>query len=113
MSLSKDKVTNELRSLNQRFHSESLEPKELFHALRQLGIEPIQSILVSLYPDSGNTWCGELVDDSMGAIEFDIDLADPSNSTVQKLGDDRFKSRRGQILRSAVSELRAEQDKAR
>jgi len=113
MSLTKDKVVEELRSLNEQFHSESLEPKGLFHALRQLGIEPMHSILISLYPDSGSTWCGELFDESMGPVEFDVDLADYANSTVQALCDDMFRSRRGQILRSAVLEIRAELEEMR
>ena len=108
MSLTDHKTLSEIRSLNERFHSESLEPKGLFCALRQLGIEPMHSVLIELYPDSGDTWSGELVNESMGPLKFDLDLANHTNSNVEKLGDDRFANRRGQILWSAVLVIRDE-----
>lgn len=98
----------ELRTLNRRFHGGSLGPKSLLSALRLLGIDPATSILISLYPDSGDTWCGELVDQDMSPIKFDIDLANPKHSAMENLGDDRFTNRQGQIVWSAIMILQDE-----
>ena len=108
MTLTDEKALDELRLLNKQFRAGLVQPSGLLEALKDLGIEPSQAILLSIYPDSGNTWCGQLDDVNLGLIEFDIDLADCRYSSYRKLGIGDFRKRQGQVLLSALEALRAE-----
>lgn len=108
MSLTEEKVLTDLRALNANFHAGSIEPLGIIAALRQLGVEPLRSVLIELFPDSGDTWVGELVDEDLNAVRFDIDLEDAANSRLHPLGAERFRKRQGQILWTAVQTIMGE-----
>ncbi|MGC3875394.1 hypothetical protein ACPF7Z_19315 [Halomonas sp. GXIMD04776] len=69
-----DSVKEELIELNEKLHKKLLVNENFYKQLMQKGFAYHQCLLVSLFPDSSNTYCGKLIRQDGSVFEFDIDL---------------------------------------
>ena len=69
-----ESITDELLKLNKKFHSKSLLTESFYVQLEQAGFMYKKCILINLFPDSSNTYCGKIIRQDGQVFEFDIDL---------------------------------------
>lgn len=69
-----ESVTGDLVELNRKFHDKLLLSGDFYKQLMQAGLAYRQCLLVSIFPDSANTYCGKVIKQDGDVIEFDIDL---------------------------------------
>lgn len=69
-----DSVKEELIELNEKFHKKLLVNEVFYKQLMKNGFSYHQCLLVSIFPDSSNTYCGKLIRQDGCVFEFDIDL---------------------------------------
>lgn len=74
-------VKEELVELNHKFHKRLLGTEAFYKQLILNGIAYRQCLLVSVYPDSSNTYCGKVIRQDGNVIEFDVDLDTPEYSS--------------------------------
>ncbi len=73
MSIQAQRYKHSLKLLNQKFHTLSIEPYAIYKELLLLRVDIQRSLLINLYPDSGNTYCGSLIDQRGVYKSFDLD----------------------------------------
>ena len=64
----------EVIDINTKFHQKTLLESEFYRQLMQAGFVYSQCILISIFPDGGNTYCGKIIRQDGRVIEFDIDF---------------------------------------
>jgi hypothetical protein len=69
-----ESVKEELIELNDKFHKKLLVTDAFYKQLMQSGFDYRHCLLVSIFPDSSNTYCGKLIRQDGNVFEFDIDL---------------------------------------
>lgn len=86
MSIQAQRYKHSLKLLNQKFHALAIEPYAIYQELLLLGVDIQKSLLIDLCPDSGNTYCGSLIDQNGDYKEFDIDcdMSELSELKTQK-----------------------------
>ena len=67
-------IREELIELNDKFHNKSLVTESFYKQLVQAGFAYRQCVLISIFPDSANTYCGQIVRQDGCVFEFDVDL---------------------------------------
>ncbi|MDU0353582.1 hypothetical protein RS130_06240 [Paraglaciecola aquimarina] len=80
-----ESVTDELAELNRKFHDKVLLSDEFYKQLMQAGFAYRQCLLVSVFPDSANTYCGQLIKQNGDVVEFDIDLDNSKYSSWENI----------------------------
>ena len=83
-----ESVKSELAELNNKFHDKSLLTDSFYKQLMQAGFAYSQCILVSIFPDSSNTYCGQIIRQDGNVVEFDIDLDSAEYSSWKDITDD-------------------------
>lgn len=78
-------VSDELIELNRKFNERLLLTDEFYKQLMQAGFAYNQCILVSIFPDGSNTYCGKIIKQDGGVIDFDIDLDDLKFSSFENI----------------------------
>ena len=79
---------NDLMELNKSFHERKTLPDSFYKQLMEAGFRYRQCLLVSIFPDSGNTHCGKIIRQDGTVIEFDIDLDAAEFSLWEDVTDD-------------------------
>ena len=80
--ISEQRLQRSLLDLNQAFRDRTLMPNEFYRILFSLGISVESSVLVGIFPDSGFTHCGTLIDQNGDLRKFDIDLTSLEDSEL-------------------------------
>ena len=72
--------SKEIAELNEKFHSKALLNNEFYEQLIKMGFNYKDCLLVSIFPDGDNTYCGKLINQDGKLIKFDVDLDDFQHS---------------------------------
>jgi len=88
-----ESVRSEIVELNQRFHDKELLSDSFYEQLLKLGFVYCQCVLVNIFPDSGNTYCGIIIKQDGSVLEFDVDLDTPGCSRFSDITDSFQKMR--------------------
>lgn len=64
----------ELVELNNKFHRKTLLNDVFYKQLMQAGFAYRKCLLISIFPDGANTFCGKMIRQDGRVVEFDIDL---------------------------------------
>ncbi|OHX38163.1 hypothetical protein BJL95_23435 [Methylomonas sp. LWB] len=64
----------EIVDVNAKFHQKILLESEFYRQLMQAGCVFNQCILISIFPDGSNTYCGKVIRQDGRVIDFDIDF---------------------------------------
>ena len=80
-------VREELIELNDKFHKKQLIGDVFYRQLMQTGFAYRQCILVSIFPDGGNTYGGQIIRQDGNVIKFDIDLDSDEYSCWEDITD--------------------------
>ena len=78
-------VSDELIELNRKFNERLLLTDEFYKQLMQAGFAYNQCVLVSIFPDSSNTYCGKIIKQDGDVIDFYIDLDDLESSSFENI----------------------------
>ena len=76
-------VKKEIVKLNSKFHNKQLLLDGFYKQLMQTGFVYKQCLLISIFPDGTNTYCGQIIRQDGHVFDFDIDL-DSSKYTSWK-----------------------------
>ena len=60
-SIKAELMKEELVELNDKFHNKKLIGDTFYRQLMQAGFAYSQCILISIFPDGGNTFCGQII----------------------------------------------------
>lgn len=82
-----ESVKEELVELNDKFHKKQLVGDTFYKQLMQAGFAYSQCILISIFPDGGNTYCGQIIRQDGNVIKFDIDLDSAEYSCWENITD--------------------------
>ena|SRR5690554_3017424 len=82
-----ESVKEELIELNEKFHKKLLVTEAFYRQLTQNGFVYRQCLLVSIFPDSSNTYCGKLIRQDGNVFEFDVDLDSAEDSSWEDVTD--------------------------
>lgn len=77
----------ELIQLNDKFHKSSLVTEAFYNQLMQRGFAYRQCLLVAIFPDGSNTYCGQLIRQDGNVFDFDIDLDSAEYSSWKDVTD--------------------------
>lgn len=83
-----DIMENETLKLNESFHDKSLLNESFYSQLVQKGFKYTKCVLVSIFPDSSNTYCGIIIKQDGSIFEFDLDLDSPKFSIWEDITND-------------------------
>ncbi len=83
-----ESATEEIAELNRKFHGKLLLSDEFYKQLMQAGFAYRQCLLMSVFPDSANTYCGKIIKQDGDVIEFDIDLDNSEYSSWENVTAD-------------------------
>lgn len=83
-----ESVKNKLVELNKKFHDKSLLNDAFYKQLMQAGFAYSQCILVYIFPDSSNTYCGQIIRQDGKVLAFDIDLDSAKYTSWKDITDD-------------------------
>jgi len=84
----RESVKEELVELNDKFHKKALLNESFYKQLMQNGFAYHQCLLVHIFPDSSNTYCGKIIRQDGHVIEFDVDLDFGGYSAWEDVTDD-------------------------
>ncbi len=73
-------LKDELIKLNKLFHSRSLLSSNFYSQLMQKGFVYQNCILISIFPDGSNTYCGVIINQEGCVFDVDVDLDFPDYS---------------------------------
>lgn len=82
-----DLVKKELVKLNEKFHKKLLMDEAFYKQLIQGGFVYHQCLLVSIFPDSCNTYSGKIIRQDGNVFEFDIDLNSAEYTSFKDVTD--------------------------
>lgn len=82
-----ESAKEELIQLNEKFHKKLLVTEVFYKQLMQNGFAYRQCLLVSIFPDSSNTYTGALIRQDGNVFEFDIDLDSAEASSWENVTD--------------------------
>lgn len=82
-----ESVRNDLIELNKKFYEKSLLPEAFYKQLMQAGFAYSQCVVISIFPDGSNTYCGKLISQEDSVIEFDVDLDSCEYSSWEDVTD--------------------------
>ncbi|MCY0964083.1 hypothetical protein [Parathalassolituus penaei] len=82
MSMKLERARKSIKELNCRFHNLEFSPDGIYRELEKLGVDIQGSILIEIFPDSGDTYVGKMIDQDGKLLAFDIDCSDPKFSAV-------------------------------
>ncbi|WP_425628497.1 hypothetical protein [Vibrio neptunius] len=80
-----ESVADELAELNRKFYDKLLLSDEFYNQLMHSGFAYRQCFLVSIFPDSANTYYGQLIKQDGDVVEFDIDLDNAKYSSWENI----------------------------
>ena len=83
-----DSVKDELVELNNKFHEKYLLFDAFYEQLIQAGFGYNRCILVSIFPDGRNTYCGQIIRQDGQIVKFDIDLDSAEYSSWEFITND-------------------------
>jgi hypothetical protein len=83
----KESMKEELVELNEKFYRKLLVNEEFYKQLMQNGFAYHQCLLISIFPDGSNTYCGKIIRQDGNVIEFDIDLDSAEYSSWEDVTD--------------------------
>ena len=112
MSLTEDRESSTLRSLNDKFWARTLQPEASYRSLDHLGYDIDHCVVFELYPDSGSAFVLRMMNHERQLQELDIDLDDPSASIVEGIDSSHFRKRQGSIKLSVIKMLFEERQSA-
>lgn len=69
-----ESAKKEVVDVNTKFHQKTLLDSEFYRQLMQAGFIYSECILISIFPDGSNTYCGKIIRQDGRVIEFDIDI---------------------------------------
>lgn len=78
-------MLKELVELNNSFHQKRLIGDAFYVQLIQEGFIYLQCVLISIFPDSSNTYCGQIIRQDGNVIKFDIDLDSQARSSWEDI----------------------------
>jgi hypothetical protein len=87
-------VKKEIVELNTKFHDKQLLSGGFYKQLMQSGFVCKQCLLISIFPDGTNTYCGQIIRQDGHVFDFDIDL-DSSEYTSWKDITENFRETYG------------------
>lgn len=76
-------IEKEIVELNSKFHAKQLLTDIFYKQLIQSGFLFKQCLLISIFPDSCNTYCGQIIRQDGHIFTFDVDL-DSSEYSIWK-----------------------------
>ncbi|WP_462180461.1 hypothetical protein [Pseudoalteromonas gelatinilytica] len=79
--------TAEIHALNEKFWNHQLINGDFYEQLKQFDFDVCNCVLVKVFPDSANTYCGVLVSQDGNVYEFDLDLEDSNYSSITNISD--------------------------
>jgi hypothetical protein len=82
-----ESVKKELIELNRKFHNRLLFPEGFYEQLLNENFICKNCVLISVFPDGSNTYCGQIIRQDGAVFEFDIDLSSPEYSFWQDITD--------------------------
>ena len=74
-----------IKELNYRFHDLELSPDGIYRELEKLGVDIQRSILIEIFPDSGDTYVGRIINQDSNLLAFDVDCSDSKFSAVVQI----------------------------
>lgn len=80
-------VKLDLIEMNKKFHDKLILNEAFYEQLRQNGFVFSKCFLISIFPDSGKTYCGKIIRQDGSAFEFDVDLDSPEYSSWENVTD--------------------------
>jgi len=73
-------IEKEIVELNSKFHAKQLLTNTFYKQLIQSGFLLKQCLLISIFPDGSNTYCGQIIRQDGHIFTFDVDLDSPEYS---------------------------------
>jgi hypothetical protein len=81
-------VEEKLVEINKKFHEKQLVDESFYQQLLQQGFVYRHSLLVSIFPDSSNTYFGKIIRQDGNVFEFDVDLDEAECSSWHEITAD-------------------------
>lgn len=85
-------IKKEIVELNSKFHTEQLLTDVFYKQLIQSGFLFKQCLLISIFPDGSNTYCGQIIRQDGHIFTFDVDLDSSEYSLWKDVTEDFFQT---------------------
>lgn len=82
MSIREDQVEGDLITLDDAYTAGTLCSAGFYEVLEKYGIKPSKSVMLEVFPDSGTTLTGSLLDEYGDQWNFDIDYVEKLSSEL-------------------------------
>lgn len=107
MNIRKEYIEH-FKKLNYKFHNKQLLTEFFYDQLSEIKIDFKKSILISIFPDSDNTYVGKVINQNGNIIDFDMDLDNKSytewkDSTEEFMNSYKKDKNSGQITEILVA----------
>jgi len=83
-------VEKEIVDINNKFHAKQLLTDTFYKQLIEAGFLYKQCLVISIFPDGENTYCGHLIRQDERIFEFDVDLDSSEYSSWKDVTKDFF-----------------------